>query len=256
MTPAMQDRAAALRRERVPFVHARVVRVERPTSANPGDEALVLPDGTVEGFVGGTCAEFTVRDRSLGLLESGGPSLLLRITPREEPDRSDPPGTVTVFNHCLSGGALEVFLEPVVPAPLVAVHGNTPIARAVRALGGALGYHAVPFEGAALDGAAAVVTASHGGPEEDRVLAAALASDVPYIGLVASRKRGEAVVARLAPDAAAATRIHTPAGLDIGARTPQEVALSILAEIVSTRPRAAGQRRAARGKQPCSHSGS
>jgi xanthine dehydrogenase accessory factor len=254
--PDVSERAGALRRERVPFVHARVVRAERPTSGKPGDEALVLADGTLEGFVGGTCAEETVRAHSLGLLASGE-SLLLRITPEEEPGRADPPGTVTAVNPCLSGGTLEVFLESVMPAPLVGVYGDTPIARAVLALGAALGYYTVSLESTTptttLDGAAAVVVASHGGRREEDVLTAALVADVPYVGLVASLRRGEAVVAHLALDPAAAARVHTPAGLDIGARTPEEVALAILAEIVASRPRAPGQSRSARGKQPCAH---
>lgn len=237
--PEVQKRAQALRRQRVPFVHARVVRAERPTSARPGDEALILPDGTVEGFVGGTCAESTVRAQSLALLDSGE-SLLLRIAPGEEPDHVAWPGTVTAVNPCLSGGTLEIFLEPVVPAPRVAVHGETPIARALLAFGGPLGYDTVAFDAATLDGAAAVVVASHGRSEED-ALAAAVAAGVPYVGLVASRKRGEAVLAELAADGRltddARSRIHTPAGLDLGARTPGEVALSILAEIVARRPR-------------------
>jgi xanthine dehydrogenase accessory factor len=132
------------------------------------------------------------------------------------------------------------------------VHGNTPIARAVLSLAVALGYHSEPFDGAGLEGAAAVVTATHGGPDEEAVLRAALAAGVPYIGLVAKRARGEAVVAGLGVDGAA-TRIHTPAGLDIGVRTPEEVALAILAEMVATRPRAPGQSRAARGKHFCEH---
>ncbi|HEV7865921.1 MAG TPA: XdhC family protein, partial [Acidimicrobiia bacterium] len=81
--PDVQERARTLRRDRVPFVHARVVRAERPTSAKPGDEALILPDGTVEGFVGGTCAESTVRAQSLALLDSGE-TLLLRVSPVDE----------------------------------------------------------------------------------------------------------------------------------------------------------------------------
>src|SRR5437763_16391394 len=100
--PELSDRAAALRAQRVPFVHARVVRADRPTSAKAGDEALVLADGTVEGFVGGTCAESTVRAQSLALLDSGE-TLLLRISPVEEPGRADPPGAVTAYNPCLSG---------------------------------------------------------------------------------------------------------------------------------------------------------
>jgi xanthine dehydrogenase accessory factor len=237
--PDVHDLARSLRRDRVPFVHARVVRAERPTSARPGDEALILPDGTVEGFVGGTCAESTVRAQSLALLDSGE-SVLLRIAPDEEPDHVDWPGTVTAVNPCLSGGTLEIFLEPVVPAPRVAVHGDTPIARALLASGGPLGYDTVAFDAAVLEGAAAVVVASHGRSEEE-VLVAAVAAGVPYVGLVASPKRGAAVLAELAADgrlpAEARSRLHTPAGIDIGARTPGEVALSILAEIVAQRPR-------------------
>jgi xanthine dehydrogenase accessory factor len=246
--PDVEERAGALRRERVPFVHARVVRAERPTSAKPGDEALILPDGTVEGFVGGTCAESTVRAQALALLDSGE-SRLLRITPEAEPGRADPAGTVTAVNPCLSGGTVEIFLEPVVPAPRVAVHGDTPIARALLAFGAPLGYDTVPVgparEGAAsLEGAAAVVVASHGRGEEE-VLAAALAVGVPYVGLVASRKRGEAVVAGLAADGRLRDedrpKLHTPAGLDLGARTAGEVALSVLAEIVAERPKPSGR---------------
>jgi xanthine dehydrogenase accessory factor len=254
--PDVQERAGTLRRDRVPFVHARVVRAERPTSAKPGDEALILPDGTVEGFVGGTCAESTVRAQSLALLDSGE-TLLLRVSPVDEPGRTDPPGTVTAYNPCLSGGTLEIFLEPVVPAPRVAVHGDTPIARALLALGRPLGYDAVPFGTTTLVGTAAVVIASHGRGEEE-ALAAALAAGVPYVGLVASRTRGEAVLAAVTEGGpalpvpasggpsesvapAVRTRVHCPAGLDIGARTPEEVALSILAEIVACRPRPSGR---------------
>src|SRR5687768_3329433 len=110
-------------------------------------------------------------------------------------------------------------MKPVMTAPLVAVHGETPIARAVLTVGRALGYSAVPFEAASLDEAAAVVLACHGGPGEDAALRAALDADVAYVGLVASRARGEAVVGGLNLEPAVAARIHTPAGLDIGART-------------------------------------
>ena len=144
------------------------------------------------------------------------------------------------------------------PTPRVLVLGTTPIARAVVTLGAALGYEVAPFDAAAseagaLEGVAAVVLASHGGPGEDDALRATLTAGVPYIGLVASRARGEGVVAALDLDGAARARIHTPAGLDIGAGTPEEVALAILAEFVASRPRVPGQSRAARGKRTCDH---
>ena len=121
------------------------------------------------------------------------------------------------------------------PTPLVLVHGDTPITRALLAFGPALRYHIVPAPEGAFDGAAAVVVASHGRGEQD-VLVGALRAGVPYVGLVASRRRGPAIVAALAVEEDLRARVRTPAGLDLGARTPEEVALSILAEIVATRP--------------------
>jgi xanthine dehydrogenase accessory factor len=147
---------------------------------------------------------------------------------------------LTVHNPCLSGGTLEVFLEPVIPAPLVVVVGDTPIARALLDLVGPLGHAGSSYDGVLPVDAAAVVIASHG-RDEETVLRAALEADVPYVGLVASRKRGEAVLASIDVCATMKGRVHTPAGLDIGARTPEEVALSILAEIIATRPRQSGR---------------
>lgn len=231
----VEERAAQLRRQRVPYVHARVVLAERPTSAKPGDEAIVLGDGTMEGFVGGECAEATVRSQALALLDSGG-SLLLRITPDPEEDRGHSSGRLVVHNPCLSGGTLEIFLEPEIPVPRVLVVGESPVARALLALGSPVGYAVDAFDGEIPADTSAVVVASHG-RDEPAVLHAALAAGVEYVGLVASRKRGEAVVAALDLDEAARAHVVTPAGLDIGARTPQEVALSILADIVARRPR-------------------
>ncbi len=131
-------RADHLRSGRTPFVLATVVRAERPTSAKAGDCALVLPDGTMEGFVGGSCAESTVRLQGLRLLETGE-STLLRITP--EPDQAESAeGLVTVGNPCLSGGTLEIFLEAMLPPTLVHVFGDAPVARALASVGEALGY--------------------------------------------------------------------------------------------------------------------
>jgi xanthine dehydrogenase accessory factor len=237
-------RADALRSGRVPFVLATVVRAERPTSAKAGDRALVLADGTLEGFVGGTCAESTVRLQGLRLLDSGE-STLLRITPDPaDPAGSPVEGLVTVGNPCLSGGTLEIFLEAMVPAALVHVFGDAPVARALVAVGAAMGYEirATTDPDAPIPpDAAAVVVASHG-RDEEQVLAAAVRAAVPYVALVASRRRGAAVLAGLDLGADQLARLHSPAGLDIGARTPGEVALSVLAEVVANRPRPAGFR--------------
>lgn len=232
---SIAERSAQLRASRVPYVHARVVLAERPTSSKPGDEALVLGDGTIEGFVGGSCAASTVRETSLALLASGE-STLLRITPDPQ---ADEPGKQVVHNACLSGGTLEIFLQPAVPATLVTVVGGSPIADALEALGAGLGFEMVRSEGPVPPGSAALVVAAHGHGDEERVLTEALTGGVGYVGLVASPRRGSAVVGALEIDADLKARVHTPAGFDIGARTAPEVALSILAEIVSERPRAA-----------------
>ena len=238
-----------LRGDRKPFVLATVVRVERPTSAKAGDRAIVLADGTLAGFVGGTCAESTVRLEGLRLLETGE-STLLRITPADPgtdpattPSGPGAEGMVTVANPCLSGGTLDIFLEAMLPPPLVCVSGDAPVAQALMAAGAAIGYEMRGVSGGLPPDADAVVVASHG-RDEPPVLTAALRAGVPYVALVASRRRGGAVLAGLDVTDEERARVHTPAGLDIGARTPGEVALSILAEIVASRPRAAVTRRA------------
>lgn len=244
MNGTTEHKTAELRSRRTPYVLATVVRAERPTSAKTGDRALVLPDGTMEGFVGGECAESAVRDQALRLLRSGE-STLLRITPDADyaPSRSaggaggrpagDMEGLVTVSNPCLSGGTLDVFLETVIPPALVHVYGDGPVARAIVDVGRAAGFDARPAGTAdpPAPDAAAVVVATHG-RDEEAVLTAALKAGVPYIGLIASRRRGAAVTSALEHG----DRVHTPAGLDIGARTAPEIALSVLAEITAERP--------------------
>jgi xanthine dehydrogenase accessory factor len=142
---------------------------------------------------------------------------------------------VTIGNPCLSGGALDIFLEVMRPPALVHLYGDTPVARALTVVGEAAGLDVratttadvpVPAD------ATAVVVASQGG-DEHQVLQAALGSGVPYIGLLASRRRGAGVLDALGLDAEQRARVHTPAGLDIGAQSPGEVAVSILAEIIA-----------------------
>lgn len=232
MTERQAWRTEALVDQRVPYVQATVVRARRPASVRPGATALVLGDGRIDGFVGGDCAEESVRMHALRALETGE-ALLLRIVPGAgDADAVD--GAVTVHNPCLSGGALEIFLEPHLPAARVHVLGDTPIARALVTLGLDLGYDMVVGEVVPDAGDLAMVVASHGRDEEP-VLTAAVEAGVPYVGLVASRTRGAAVLAALEVADADRERIRTPAGLDIGAHTPEEIALAILAEIVAVR---------------------
>jgi xanthine dehydrogenase accessory factor len=252
----LSARAQELTARGAAFVTATVVRVEHPASAQPGNVALVHDDGEIEGFVGGVCAQNSVRLYSLKAIERGEP-LLLRILPDGAAESKgganvDPghevahdEGSVTVQNPCLSGGAIEVFLEPYLPPPRMIVAGDTPIAAALLRLAPDLGLDAIP--GRADDSGSpvpsaedlALVVAAHG-RDERAILRAALEAGVPYVGLVASRRRGAAVLGLLREDGvseALIARIDTPAGLDIGARTPAEIALSILASVIEVRRR-------------------
>ena len=228
----MNERAQQLRRTRTPFVHATVVRAAPPTSAHAGDEAILLSDGTIEGFVGGHCAQNSVRKAAMGALQTNE-SVLLRVLPDGDVHFPEAPGACVVVNPCLSGGALEIFLVPEVPAPMVRVFGATPIAESLVALCAALGYEAGGGDIDDLSGATAVVIASLGGPEAETVRAA-LDAGVGYIGLVASRVRGTAVLDGLDLSDAERSRVHTPVGLPIGARTPAEIAVSIVAEVIKS----------------------
>jgi xanthine dehydrogenase accessory factor len=251
ITAAMSRRAEELAAGGAPFATATVVRAQRPTSVQAGNVALVLADGTIEGFVGGVCAEHSVRAYSLIAIGNGEP-VLLKIQPDAETlvaEDADPAdhalelsiedGTVTVQNPCLSGGAIEVFLEPSLPAPRVLVLGETPIAVAVRELGGQIGLQTVAMTAdvAPAGDELALVVAGHG-RDELHALRLGLDAGLPYVGLVASRKRGAAVLNDLRADGVseeAVLEIDVPAGIEIGARTPGEIAVSILARIIAVR---------------------
>ena len=231
MHSSIASRAAELIAQRRRFVQATVVRAQCPTSARPGDAAIVLADGTIEGFVGGQCAEESVRVTALDVLEHGG-STLLRILPDGSDSFPDAPGAVTTVNPCLSGGAIEVFLEAKLPAARLVVVGATPIADALVQLGGPLGFAMdVAVDGAVVAGATAVLIASHG-REEEATIRAALDAEIGFIGLVASTTRGAAVIASLDLNDDERKAVHSPVGVDIGARTAEEIALSILADVV------------------------
>lgn len=242
----IQGRLTELVDERRPFVRATVVRAQCPTSARPGDTALVVPDGSIEGFVGGQCAEGSVRTAALEVLATQDPKLL-RILPAPDAEGEAFPevdGADTVVNPCLSGGALEIFLEPHVPAPRLVLAGVTPIVDAVADFAPALGFDVAKgpadavVSGGTTDpvGALAVIVASHG-RDEDTAIRAALDAGVPFVGLVASPRRAALVLDALELSCCERGRIHAPVGIDIGARTAEEIALSILAGVVAARRR-------------------
>ena len=228
----MSRTASQLTEAGVAFVEATVVRCASPTSARPGDRAIVLGDGTIDGFVGGSCADTTVRLQSLRALETGEP-VLLRILPGDEDGPGEEDGTVVVANPCLSGGALELFIEPHLPPEQVAVAGESPVARALVELAAPLGFRA-RLGAVAEPGDFAAVVASLGHGDENAVRRG-IETGCEYVGLVASRVRGAAVLDTLRADGVDVERVRTPAGVDIGARTHAEIALAILAELVAVR---------------------
>ena len=236
------DRATALSRARVPFVLATVVRAQRPTTAHAGDIALLHADGWIDGFVGGAGIETALREHGARVLVTNEP-LLLRIVstevlvPQEE-------GTVTVVDPMMAGGALEVFLEARLPAPRVLVTGDTPLVRAMSTLGTMLGFAVEEVDGWGVSASqqpsahdAAFIVASTG-RGETRMIESALSTGVPYIGLVASAERSATVLADLEATEEQLSRVHAPAGLDIGATTAPEIALALFAQIVAQLKRA------------------
>ena len=249
MAVNLSRRIAELTDRRVPFVHATVVRAQGPSSARAGDQAIVLADGSIEGFVGGQCATGSVRTAALGALDSGE-SLLLRVLPDGESDFPESDGAQVVVNPCLSGGAIEIFLEPLLPSPMMSLMGTTPTANAVAELAQTLGFAVTQTDdlnrNAMADSTVAVIIASHGG-DEAGAIRSALDADVPYVGLVASTRRADGILGGFAPDER--TRVHAPVGLDIGARTPPEIALSIMADLVG-RIRRDGLAAATTGHEP------
>jgi xanthine dehydrogenase accessory factor len=233
--------AAELGRRGEPFVLATVVRCEAPTSAKPGAKALVRADGVVEGWVGGACAEPVVVREALNALRDGRPRLVgLYGEGGREPGRTE--GILDYAMTCHSGGTLEIYVEPYLPAPLLVLVGHGPVVDALATLAGAAGYSVLPLAdaaGSALDGLAlgrraSVVIATHADTDEE-ALERVLRTDAGYVSLVASRRRAAGIVEQLRQRGIPSDRLgrfKAPAGLDLGAVTPAEIAVSILAEIV------------------------
>jgi len=235
--------AAELAQRGEPFVLAMVVRRESYSSAQQGDMAVITADGAYHGWLGGNCTQPTVKREARRALAEGKPRLV-SLSP--DPKREDRPGVFALPMTCHSAGSVDIYLEPVLPAPRLMLFGASPVVRSLGKLGAAMGYAVAVVDGPAAPtlrpgGALAAVVATMGENDEDSV-AAALEARPDYLGVVASRRRfGELRAALLGRGVAPAALdvIRNPAGLDIGARLPEELALSILAEVVQLRRAAA-----------------
>ena len=237
--------AAELQRTGEAFALATVVRCEAPTSAKPGAKALIREDGTAQGWVGGACAEPVVVREALQAIRDGRPRLIgLYGEGGRTPGRTE--GMLEFGMTCHSGGTLEIYVEPYLPKPLLVLVGHGPVVETLTTLGRAADFmvttlapDALPaeLEGLPMTPRASVVVATHADSDEE-VLDRVLRTDAGYVSLVASRRRASVILETLKARGAPPERIgrlKAPAGLDIGAVTPQEIAVSILAEIIQHR---------------------
>ncbi|HLF73091.1 MAG TPA: XdhC family protein [Anaerolineales bacterium] len=251
------DQVQTLRNLGNPFAIATVVRAEKPTSAKPGARAVITEDGALTGWVGGSCAEPTVKREARKALQDGQPRLI-RLCPPEKLGQAPQEGVTEIALTCISGGTLEIYIEPQLAGPHLVVIGHLETAEALARLGKGLGWRVslmglgvtperfpsvdhlfddLDFSRLAVNLNTHIIVASHGNYDED-MLVAALQSEAPYVALIASKKRAQAILqylreASLTQEQIA--RLKYPAGLDLGAVTPEEIALSILAEIVQRR---------------------
>lgn len=248
--------AQELRSRNEPFVLATVVRVERPTSGRPGFKAIVRPNRELIGWLGGSCAQSVLVAESLRALRDGRPRLL-RLAP-DAGSSAPSEGVVEYVMECVSGGSMDIYVEPHLPKPQLLVVGDSPVAQALVALGRLLDYRVVLVapgaESAAFPDADRVVkdlaeipalvtpdtfaVVATMGKYDESALTHFAASRAAYVGLVASRRRAASVLDGLAAAGVtqeARSRIQTPAGLDLSAETPEEIALSIAAQITQAR---------------------
>ena len=236
---------------------ATVVRVERPTSSKPGAKAVVTADGALAGWVGGSCTEPAVRREAARALQDGEPRLL-RLCAPERMGQGPQEGVIEVALTCVSGGTLEIYLEPQLSQPQLIVIGHQATAEALTTIGKAvdfettvLGYgitaeqfptadHLISeldYSRLRITPQSAIVVTSHGNYDEEAV-EMALLSDAGYVALIASGKRSDEVLAFLRGSGLSEenlSRLRSPAGLDLGGQTPGEIALSVLAEVIQFR---------------------
>ncbi|MDQ3709816.1 MAG: XdhC family protein [Actinomycetota bacterium] len=255
---------AALVARRHPYARVTVVWSDSPVSAKAGDAAIVTADGRLRGWVGGSCSEPVVVRQALLAVAEGKPRLVRLEPPGERPaGELHRPGVVTAPVTCASGGALEVFVEPRVPAPHLVVIGRSPLVRALAAMALAIGFEVVVVERDEVDPAdfgpahvvgeldlakagtgpsSFVVVATMGRYDEDAV-EAALATGARYVAVVASARRAATLrdtLRRTGESAQDLQRVRAPAGLDLGAVPHPEIAVAVLAEIVASKAAESG----------------
>ena len=231
MRPELLPLAASLSAQGERFALVTVVRREPPSSARVGDTALVTERGEYHGWAGGGCTRETVVREAQRAMAEGEPRLFC-ISPDPKPR----PGMVALQMTCDSGGTVEIYVEPVLPVARLVLYGATPMVEALARIGEAMGWRVERGGEASLDRAHVLVGTM--GDEDLEVLQKVLRADPAYVGVIASRKRFEHVRETLVAcgiPRAAVDKVAVPAGLDIGARTPEEIAVSVMAQIVERR---------------------
>jgi xanthine dehydrogenase accessory factor len=238
------------------FAVATVVWRQPPSSSQPGARAIITAEGELRGWIGGACAEPVVIREAQRVIAEGTARLLLLGSP-EQFGAAVPDGITVIPISCQSEGALEIYIEPVLPAPHLVIVGSSPMAHTLAGLAGVLGWRTdlvrgPDFTTASADERSMIVVATQGHDDED-VLERAVAAKPAYLGLVGSRRRGATVLGYLADRDVPQDeldRIRVPAGLDLGKTTHQEIAVAILAELVQLRasgaPRGPARTRIAR----------
>jgi xanthine dehydrogenase accessory factor len=235
------ERASELARRGEEFALATVVWRQGPSSGQQGSRAIVTASGQLHGWIGGACAEPVVIREAQRVIREGQPQLLLLGTP-EQFGAAVPPGINVIPISCQSEGALEVYVEPVLQTPRLVIVGRSPMAHTLRDLAAALGWRielvdGPDFSAADVDARSVVVIATQGHGDEEAV-ERAVAAFPAYVGLVASRRRGESVLGYLADRGVPQNlldRVRAPIGLDLGHTTHREIAVAILAELVKLR---------------------
>ena len=233
--------ATDLARRGEAFALATVVWRQGPSSSQQGSRAIITADGRLHGWIGGACAEPAVIREARQVIADGSARLLLLGSPAQFGE-SVPDGMTVVPISCQSEGALEVYIEPVVPAPSLIVVGRSPMARTLTELARTVGWQARLIPGEEFSSADAgpgsiVVVATQGHGDEEAVQQA-VAARPAYLGLVGSARRGEAVLGYLAERGVPRDQldqVRVPAGLDLGPTSHQEIAVAILAELVQLR---------------------